>query len=210
MTPDIEVSRRIAASPDAVFAALTDLRGVRGRMELVARRANGGAVYVDYAHTPDALATALAAMRAHTPGRLLVVFGAGGDRDPGKRGPMGEAVGRRADLALVTSDNPRSEDPAVIAAAVADGVRRAGTEPELVLDRSAAIARALEIAGPGDVVVIAGKGHEAEQIDRHGRRPFSDHEVAAAGQNEIGSKCNCSGDIEAASDPAIEDDLRSA
>jgi UDP-N-acetylmuramoyl-L-alanyl-D-glutamate--2,6-diaminopimelate ligase len=138
---------------------LPRLTGVRGRMELAARLANGAAVYVDYAHTPDALERLLTALRPHTPGRLSIVFGAGGDRDPGKRPLMGQVAARFADVALVTDDNPRGEDPAAIRAAVLAGCP-GGIE---VAGREAAIAAAMSDLAPGDVLAIAGKGHEQGQ-----------------------------------------------
>jgi UDP-N-acetylmuramoyl-L-alanyl-D-glutamate--2,6-diaminopimelate ligase len=149
---------------------LTRLAGVRGRMELAARLANGAAVYVDYAHTPDALERLLTALRPHTAGRLHVVFGAGGDRDRGKRPLMGEAVARLADRMIVTDDNPRGEDPASIRAAIlaaCPGAREVG-------DRAAALAAALNDLGPGDVLAVAGKGHEQGQTVGGAVRPFDD------------------------------------
>lgn len=163
-------------APEAVFAALNGLKGVRGRMELVARRGNGASVFVDYAHTPDALATALAALRAHTPGRLVVVFGAGGDRDPGKRALMGAAAANGADLAIVTDDNPRSEDPAAIRAAI----MKAAPEAEEVGDRTEAILHGVDALGPEDRLLIAGKGHETGQIVDGRVIPFDDSEQARA------------------------------
>ena len=139
-------------------------------MELAARLPNGAAVYVDYAHTPDALERLLTALRPHTAGRLHVVFGAGGDRDRGKRPLMGAAAARFADLAIVTDDNPRSEDPAAIRAAdlaACPGAREIG-------DRAAAIAAALEALGPGDVLAVAGKGHEQGQTIGGVVVPFDD------------------------------------
>ena len=149
---------------------LPSLSGVRGRMELAATLPNGAAVYVDYAHTPDALERLLTALRPHTAGRLHVVFGAGGDRDPGKRPLMGAAVHRLADVATVTDDNPRSEDRAAIRAAVlaaAPGAREVG-------DRAAAIAAALNDLRPGDVLAVAGKGHEQGQTIGATTLPFDD------------------------------------
>ena len=146
------------------------LQGVRGRMELAARLPNGAAVYVDFAHTPDALERLLSALRPHTAHRLHVVFGAGGDRDPGKRPLMGAACARLADVAVVTDDNPRSEDPAAIRAAVLAGCpsgRDGGP-------REAAIASALADLGPGDVLVVAGKGHEQGQAVGGVTLPFDD------------------------------------
>ena len=153
-----------------VFDRLGALSGVRGRMELAARLANGAAVYVDYAHTPDALERLLTALRPHARGRLHVVFGAGGDRDPGKRPLMGAAAARLADVVVVTDDNPRSEDPAAIRAAVLAGCpggRDGG-------DRAAAIASALAALGPGDVLAVAGKGHEQGQTIGGVTLPFDD------------------------------------
>ena len=141
------------------------LVGVRGRMELAARLANGAAVYVDYAHTPDALSRLLTALRPHTEGRLFVVFGAGGDRDRGKRPLMGAAAAELADVVVVTDDNPRSEDPAAIRASVIAGCIGANIiGPWNVAGREAAIAAAMGALGPGDVLAVAGKGHEQGQI----------------------------------------------
>jgi UDP-N-acetylmuramoyl-L-alanyl-D-glutamate--2,6-diaminopimelate ligase len=161
--------------PARLLALLPRLAGVRGRMELAARLPNGAAVYVDYAHTPDALGRLLAALRPHVaPGaRLHVLFGAGGDRDPGKRPLMGAACARHADLCWVTDDNPRSEDPAAIRRAVlaaCPGGIDAG-------DRAGAIARALSALGPGDVLAVAGKGHESGQTIGGVTHPFDDVEV---------------------------------
>ena len=164
------------SEPEAALAALPRLQGVRGRMELVARTPNGAAVYVDYAHTPDALETVLSALRPHTEGRLSVVFGCGGDRDPGKRPLMGDAAQRLADVAIVTDDNPRNEDPAAIrrqALAAAPGAREIG-------DREDAIAQAVEELGPGDILVVAGKGHETGQTVAGEVLPFDDRAVAQA------------------------------
>ncbi len=134
-------------------------------------------VYVDFAHTPDGLRAVLETLRAMTDRRLIVVFGAGGDRDRGKRRPMGEVVGRLADRAIITSDNPRSEDPATIASEVAAGVRAAGIEPEVLLDRRDAIAAALDDADTFSLVLVAGKGHETDQEIAGRRLPFSDAAV---------------------------------
>ena len=135
----------------------------------------GGEVYVDYAHTPDGLETVLTALRPHAAGRLIVVFGAGGDRDRGKRPQMGAVAGRLADVAIVTDDNPRSEEPAAIRAEV-----RAGCPQALEIgDRRAAIAAAVEMMRDGDVVVIAGKGHEQGQIVGGVTHPFDDVSVAS-------------------------------
>ena len=165
----------------AVFDALARLQPVRGRLERAAINAAGAPAYVDYAHTSDALEAAIAALRPHvaTGGRLIVVFGAGGDRDAGKRPEMGAVAARAADVAIVTDDNPRSEDPAAIRAAIMAG---AGANTREIGDRRAAIAAAIAEAGPSDIVLIAGKGHEQGQIFGSGEtmriEAFDDVEVA--------------------------------
>ena len=168
-------------SASATFDALTRLQPVRGRLERAALNAAGAPVYVDYAHTPDALEAAIAALRPHVAagGRLIVVFGAGGDRDAGKRPQMGDVAARAADLAIVTDDNPRSENPAAIRAAIMAG---AGSNTREIEGRRAAIAAAIGDAGPRDIVLIAGKGHEQGQIfgsgDNMRIEAFDDVEVA--------------------------------
>ena len=165
----------------ATFDALSRLQPVRGRLERAALNQAGAPAYVDYAHTPDALEAAIAALRPHvaTGGRLIVVFGAGGDRDTGKRPEMGAVAARAADVAIVTDDNPRSEDPAAIRAAILAG---AGENTREIGDRRAAIAAAIGEAGPRDIVLIAGKGHEQGQIIGSGENmrieAFDDVEVA--------------------------------
>jgi UDP-N-acetylmuramoyl-L-alanyl-D-glutamate--2,6-diaminopimelate ligase len=161
--------------PDAVFSVLQDLKGVRGRMQLAGIRTNGAPVYVDYAHTPDALDTALKALRPHVLGRLHVVFGAGGDRDRGKRPLMGQAAAQNADVVIVTDDNPRSEDPATIRMEVLSGCPNA-TE---VGDRAEAILRAVDGLEAGDALLIAGKGHETGQQVGDVVYPFDDVEQAS-------------------------------
>ena len=163
------------ADPAHVFDTLPHLTTVRGRMQLAATRDNGGAVFVDYAHTPDAIATALQAMRPHVMGRLVAIVGAGGDRDRAKRPLMGQAAAAHADLVFVTDDNPRSEDPATIRAAVMEGVPEA-TE---VGDRAEAILRGIDAIGPGDALLIAGKGHETGQTIGDDVLPFDDVEQAS-------------------------------
>jgi len=157
---------------DAVCAALSALEGVPGRLEKVAATADGVPVYVDYAHTPDALETVLHALRPHASGRLLLVFGCGGDRDPGKRPQMGAIAARLADIAIVTDDNPRGEDAAAIRAAILAACPQA----QDIADRRAAIAAAIAAAHPGDVVILAGKGHERGQIVGAQTFPFDDAE----------------------------------
>ena len=161
--------------PGDALRALPGLSGVRGRMQLAATRKNGATVFVDYAHTPDAIATALKALRPHVMGRLIVVFGAGGDRDRTKRPLMGQAAAENADLLYVTDDNPRSEDPAAIRAAIlaaCPGAREVG-------DRAEAILRGVDALLPGDALLIAGKGHESGQIIQGDIYPFDDVEQAS-------------------------------
>ncbi|MEL7206477.1 MAG: cyanophycin synthetase, partial [Pseudomonadota bacterium] len=148
---------------------------VRGRMELAARRFNGASVFVDYSHTPDAVATALRALRPHVMGRIICVVGAGGDRDATKRPLMGMAAAEHADQVIVTDDNPRSEDPAIIRAAVLEGCPEA-TE---VGDRAEAILRGVDALAAGDALLIAGKGHETGQIVGDDVFPFDDAEQAS-------------------------------
>ena len=158
----------------ATLSRLARVQPVRGRLERAVIARSGAAVYVDYAHTPDALEAAIAALRPHADGRLRLVFGAGGDRDTGKRALMGEVAARDADDVIVTDDNPRSEDPAVIRAAIlaaAPGARDIG-------DRRDAIAAAIAASAPGDIVLIAGKGHEQGQIVGDRVLPFDDVAVA--------------------------------
>ncbi len=155
------------------WSALAHLSGVRGRMERAARLANGAAIYVDYAHTPDALERLLIALRPHATGRLVVVFGAGGDRDPGKRPLMGAVVARLADAAIVTDDNPRGENPAVIR----EAIRAACPTAREIGDRAAAIAAAMSDLRPGDVLAVAGKGHEPGQTIGGVTLPFDDADV---------------------------------
>jgi UDP-N-acetylmuramoyl-L-alanyl-D-glutamate--2,6-diaminopimelate ligase len=158
----------------ATIANLARLQPVRGRLERAAIARSGAPVYVDYAHTPDALEAAAAALRPHVTGRLILVFGAGGERDPGKREPMGQVAAACADEVIVTDDNPRGEDAAVIRRDVLKG---AGGAAEIG-DRRAAIAAAVGRAGAGDIVLIAGKGHEQGQVVGDLVLPFDDVAVA--------------------------------
>ena len=167
---------------EAVFAALAHLKGAPGRLEKVARARSGAAVYVDYAHTPDALETVLKALRPHVANRLFVVFGCGGDRDKGKRPLMGEAAAKFADLAIVTDDNPRSEEPASIRRAILAGCPNARE----IGDRALAIREGIASLKEGDCLVIAGKGHETGQIVGHEVKPFSDREEAIKAALELG------------------------
>ncbi len=171
------------ARQDALVAALERLTGVPGRLERVARRARGGEVFVDYAHTPDALAAMLAALRPHVGGRLTVVIGAGGDRDAGKRPQMGHAATAGADRVIVTDDNPRTEDPAAIPGEIlpaCPGARDIG-------DRGEAIATAVAGLTAGDLLLVAGKGHESGQIIGTEVVPFDDAAVVRAAFAETAS-----------------------
>ncbi|WBY08069.1 UDP-N-acetylmuramoyl-L-alanyl-D-glutamate--2,6-diaminopimelate ligase [Sphingomonas sp. 7/4-4] len=158
----------------ATLANLARLQPVRGRLERAVITRSGAPVYVDYAHTPDALEAAIAALKPHTSGRLILVFGAGGDRDTGKREPMGQAAAAGADVVIVTDDNPRGEDPAAIRAEVLKGAPDA-TE---IGGRREAIAAAVTMAEAADIVLIAGKGHEQGQIVGDRVLPFDDVSVA--------------------------------
>ena len=159
---------------DATFTAMQRLAPVRGRLERAVISRGGVPVYIDYAHTPDALEAAIAALRPHVEGRLITVFGAGGDRDQGKRPQRGEVAARLSDVVIVTDDNPRSEDPARIRADVLAGARAATEVP----GRREAIAEAIRIAREGDIVLVAGKGHETGQIIGDKILPFDDALVA--------------------------------
>jgi UDP-N-acetylmuramoyl-L-alanyl-D-glutamate--2,6-diaminopimelate ligase len=159
---------------ERVFAALSGLKGVKGRLEIIGRR-NGGLGVVDYAHKPEALAAALDACRPFATGRLICVFGCGGDRDRGKRPIMGRIAVERSDVVIVTDDNPRTEAAAAIRAEVLSGAKGA----KEIGDRADAIRTAVAMMQPGDVVLVAGKGHETGQIVGDTVLPFSDHDVLA-------------------------------
>ncbi|KLE33826.1 UDP-N-acetylmuramoyl-L-alanyl-D-glutamate--2,6-diaminopimelate ligase [Aurantiacibacter luteus] len=179
----------VTGTPAAqVFDAVARLQPVRGRLERAVITQAGAPVYIDYAHTPDALAAAIAALRPHVSGRLITVFGAGGDRDQGKRAPMGEAAVAGSDLVIVTDDNPRGEDAAAIRRAVMQGA--AGARE--VEGRRAAIAAAVAEAGKDDIVLVAGKGHEQGQIVGSGENmrvlPFDDVTVARECAAELAVK----------------------
>jgi UDP-N-acetylmuramoyl-L-alanyl-D-glutamate--2,6-diaminopimelate ligase len=160
-----------------IVRGLSSAPQVPGRLERV-DAGQGFGVFVDYAHTPDSLAKAVKAVRAITPGRVIVVFGCGGDRDPEKRPLMGEAAGMEADHVIVTSDNPRSEDPVGIILQIEDGVRESGVSYESEVDRRAAIRSAISQATPADAILIAGKGHEDYQVFADRTVHFDDREVA--------------------------------
>jgi UDP-N-acetylmuramoyl-L-alanyl-D-glutamate--2,6-diaminopimelate ligase len=170
------------AEPVRVFAALEKLEGAKGRLELAGTR-NGAPIFIDYAHKPDALTKALEALRPYTSGRLVVVFGAGGDRDKGKRPIMGRIAAENADRVIVTDDNPRSEQAATIRAEILAEAKGAAE----IGDRAAAIRAAIAELNKGDVLLIAGKGHETGQIVGDRVLPFSDHEAVAAALEGLGA-----------------------
>ncbi len=169
-------------APASVFATLEHLKGAPGRLEHVAGAASGAPIYVDYAHTPDALETVLTAIRPHVAGKLHVVFGCGGDRDRGKRPLMGRAAARYSDIAIVTDDNPRGEDASVIRKEILAGCPGAAE----IGDRAEAIRSAIASLKQGDVLVIAGKGHETGQIVGAETRPFSDKDEAVKAALSLG------------------------
>jgi UDP-N-acetylmuramoyl-L-alanyl-D-glutamate--2,6-diaminopimelate ligase len=163
------------SDPSEVFASLEHLEGAKGRLERVGER-NGAPIFVDYAHKPDALAKALQALRPYARRKLVVVFGAGGDRDAGKRPLMGAIASEHADHVIITDDNPRSENPDAIRAAILSTAKGAAE----IGDRAAAIRSAIDELEPGDALLIAGKGHETGQIVGDRTLPFSDHDAVAA------------------------------
>ena len=174
----------LGQSADQVFAALEHLKGAPGRLEKVAYAKSGAPIYVDYAHTPDALETVLKALRPHVAGKLAVVFGCGGDRDKGKRPLMGEAAAEFSDRAIVTDDNPRSEDPAAIRGEILAGCPGAAE----IGDRAQAIREGTAGLRKGDCLVVAGKGHESGQIVGGEVRPFSDRDEAIKSAEALGGK----------------------
>lgn len=174
----IAVAIALDIDAEAIVQGIAQLHRVPGRLERVDCGQTFG-VFVDYAHTPDALEQVLQLVRAETPGRLITVFGCGGDRDPGKRPLMGEVATRLSDYTVITSDNPRTEDPQRIVEQILTGVDRTKAHVALT-DREEAIAYAITLAQPHDTVVIAGKGHEDYQILGHTKRHFDDREVARA------------------------------
>jgi UDP-N-acetylmuramoyl-L-alanyl-D-glutamate--2,6-diaminopimelate ligase len=163
------------SAPDQVFPALEHLEGAKGRLEQVGER-NGAPIFVDYAHKPDALAKALQALRPYAKRKLVVVFGAGGDRDAGKRPLMGAIAAENADSVIITDDNPRSENPDTIRSAILRAAKGASD----IGDRAEAIRTAISGLQPGDALLIAGKGHETGQIVGDRVLPFSDHDAVAS------------------------------
>lgn len=161
---------------DEILPCLANLKGARGRLEAVGRTAAGARIFIDYAHTPDALTTAMQALRPYVDNKLVVLFGAGGDRDTGKRPQMGAAAAKLADRVIVTDDNPRGEDPARIRAEV----MAACPDALEIGERAEAVATAIAGLEAGDVLLLAGKGHETGQVVAGETLPFSDHDAAAA------------------------------
>jgi UDP-N-acetylmuramoyl-L-alanyl-D-glutamate--2,6-diaminopimelate ligase len=174
----------LGEEPQTVFAAMAQLRPVKGRMEHVGATQGGAHVFIDYAHTPDGLDVLLRAARPHAPGKVVLVFGCGGDRDRSKRPLMGAIASRFADVVIVTDDNPRTEDAASIRAQVLEGVPSARE----IGDRGEAISAAIRGLGPGDALLIAGKGHETGQIVGKEILPFSDQEHARAVLSALGGR----------------------
>lgn len=172
------------ADAGRVFASLECLTGAKGRLEEVAHLPNGASVYIDYAHTPDALANLLEAIRPHTERQLVVVFGCGGDRDPGKRPQMGDVATKLADIVYVTDDNPRSEK----ASAIRADILAAAPQAIEIGDRAHAIDLAMRSLSAGDVLVVAGKGHETGQIVGAKTIPFSDHQAVRDAEARISSE----------------------
>jgi UDP-N-acetylmuramoyl-L-alanyl-D-glutamate--2,6-diaminopimelate ligase len=189
MSAAISVAVGLGLPVDAIRRGCESLRGVRGRFEMV-DAGQQFRVIVDYAHTDDALEKLLKSAREITSGHLIIVFGCGGDRDRTKRPLMGEAAGRGADRIIVTSDNPRSEDPLAIIREIEAGLRGAGADYDVEPDRRAAIRLALSVAKRGDTVVIAGKGHETYQQIGSKTFPFDDAEVAREEFNELNTGRN--------------------
>ncbi|MFQ5764843.1 MAG: glutamate ligase domain-containing protein, partial [Rhodospirillales bacterium] len=174
----------LASGDDAesALAALETVTGAPGRVQLAGRHPSGAPVFVDYAHTPDALANVLKVLRPHASGLLHLVFGCGGDRDPGKRPEMGAIAARLADVVIITDDNPRTENPAEIRAQI---LAAAGDAAD-VGDRAEAIAAAVDGLEAGDLLVVAGKGHERGQIVGDETRPFDDVQAVRDALGRIG------------------------
>jgi UDP-N-acetylmuramoyl-L-alanyl-D-glutamate--2,6-diaminopimelate ligase len=170
------IALALGEAPEAVFAGMARLKPVKGRMEHVGQSKSGGHVFVDYAHTPDGLDVLLRAARPHAPGRIIAVFGCGGDRDRDKRPKMGAIAARQADVVIVTDDNPRGEEPAAIRKQIIAGAPHAIE----IGDRARAIREAVSMLKAGDALMIAGKGHETGQIIGGVIHPFSDQDVARA------------------------------
>ena len=164
-------------SREEIVSGLEELKGVAGRLQSVDTNGKPFSVYVDYAHTPDALENVLLAVRAFAKARVLCLFGCGGDRDRAKRPLMGEIGGRHSDYVIVTSDNPRSEEPEAIIKAIEEGVRKSGTPYTVIENRKEAIASALSMLEENDILVVAGKGHENYQEINGVKHHFDDKEI---------------------------------
>ena len=161
-----------------IFELLENIKPVRGRMELAATKKNGATVYVDYAHTPDAIDVALKSLRPHILGKLIVIIGAGGERDQGKRPLMGAAAEKNSDFVIITDDNPRTEDPSVIHQMIKNGIQN-DNKVTVITDRAEAILNAVNLLEEGDGLLITGKGHETEQVIGENNFPFDDFEQAS-------------------------------
>ena len=161
-----------------IFEILENIKPVRGRMELAATKKNGATVYVDYAHTPDAIGVALKSLRPHILGKLIVIIGAGGERDQGKRPLMGAAAEKNSDFVIITDDNPRTEDPSVIHQMIKNGIQN-DNKVKVITDRAEAILNAVNLLEEGDGLLITGKGHETEQVIGENNFPFDDFEQAS-------------------------------
>ena len=161
-----------------IFEILENIKPVRGRMELAATKKNGATVYVDYAHTPDAIDVALKSLRPHVLGKLIVIIGAGGERDQGKRPLMGAAAEKNSDFVIITDDNPRTEDPSVIHQMIKNGIQN-DNKVTVIADRAEAILNAVNLLEEGDGLLITGKGHETEQVIGENNFPFDDFEQAS-------------------------------
>ena len=161
-----------------IFEILENIKPVRGRMELAATKKNGATVYVDYAHTPDAIDVALKSLRPHILGKLIVIIGAGGERDQGKRPLMGAAAEKNSDFVIITDDNPRNEDPSAIHQMIKNGIQN-DNKVTVIADRAEAILNAVNLLEEGDGLLIAGKGHETEQVIGENNFPFDDFEQAS-------------------------------
>ena len=161
-----------------IFEILENIKPVRGRMELAATKKNGATVYVDYAHTPDAIDVALKSLRPHILGKLIVIIGAGGERDQGKRPLMGAAAEKNSDFVIITDDNPRTEDPSLIHQMIKNGIQN-DNKVTVITDRAEAILNAVNLLEEGDGLLITGKGHETEQVIGENNFPFDDFEQAS-------------------------------
>ena len=161
-----------------IFEILEKIKPVRGRMELAATKKNGATVYVDYAHTPDAIEVALKSLKPHILGKLIVIIGAGGERDQGKRPLMGAAAEKNSDFVIITDDNPRNEDPSVIHQMIKNGIQN-DNRVKVIADRAEAILTGVDLLDMGDGLLIAGKGHETVQVIGESNFPFDDFEQAS-------------------------------